>query len=293
MTTRFTVPPATRVLYLFLLMLAGLFVAGLFLPLLLHLFGLESGGRGAVYLGMVLQSLMAFMLPAYLTVRWSGHSLTKYLKLGGDACLRSYITFGLLAFLLSYALVSFLNRWNQGIVLPESLNSVEEWMRTLEDAAMEITTLLLSGQGVVCLLLNLLIVAGLAALSEELFFRGALQQFLQEKISNGHASVWITAFIFSLVHFQFYGFFPRLVLGALLGYLFLYTRNLWVPIVVHFINNATVIVLHFFWGDSDWMEALEEAEVTPAFAVLALGSLLLTLLLFMHYHRRHMEEVRR
>jgi membrane protease YdiL (CAAX protease family) len=292
MKTRFTVPPATRVLYLFLLMLAGLFIAGLFLPLLLHLFGLESGGRGAVYLGTVLQSLLAFMLPAYFTVRWSGYPLTKYLKLEGDTRLGRQMMFGLLAFLLSYVFVSFLNRWNQGIALPESLRSVEEWMRTLEDAAMETTMLLLSGQGVVYLLLNLLIVAGLAALSEELFFRGALQQFLQEKIPNGHASVWITAFIFSVVHFQFYGFFPRLILGALLGYLFLYTRNLWVPIVVHFINNATVIVLHFFWGDSEWMEVLEEAEVTPAFAVMAVVSLLLTLILFMCYRRRSVDEVR-
>ena len=189
-------------------MLAGLFVAGLFLPLLIHLFGLESGGRGAIYLGTVLQSLMAFMLPAYLTVKWSGYPLTKYLKLEGDARLGQHLLFGLLAFLFSYALVSFLNQWNQGFVLPEALRSVEEWMRTLEDAAMETTMLLLSGQGVGYFLLNLLIVAGLAALSEELFFRGALQQFLQEKIPNGHASVWITAFIFSLVHFQFYGFFP-------------------------------------------------------------------------------------
>ncbi|HHU95662.1 MAG: CPBP family intramembrane metalloprotease [Bacteroidota bacterium] len=292
MKTSFTVPPATRVLYLFLLMLAGLFVAGLFLPLLIHLFGLESGGRGAIYLGTVLQSLMAFMLPAYLTVKWSGYPLTKYLKLEGDARLGQHLLFGLLAFLFSYALVSFLNQWNQGFVLPEALRSVEEWMRTLEDAAMETTMLLLSGQGVGYFLLNLLIVAGLAALSEELFFRGALQQFLQEKIPNGHASVWITAFIFSVVHFQFYGFFPRLVLGALLGYLFLYTRNLWVPIVVHFINNATVIVLHFFWGDTEWMEGLEEAEVTPAFAFMALISLLLTLFLFMNYRRRGVDGAR-
>ncbi len=292
MTTSFTVPPATRILYLFLLMLAGLFIAGLFLPLLIHLFGLESGGRGAIYLGTVLQSLMAFMLPAYLTVRWSGYPLMKYLKLEGDARLGRHLLFGLLVFLFSYALVSFLNQWNQGIVLPESLKSVEEWMRTLEDAAMETTMLLLSGQGVGYLFLNLLIVAGLAALSEELFFRGALQQFLQEKIPNGHASVWITAFIFSVVHFQFYGFFPRLVLGALLGYLFLYTRNLWVPIVVHFINNATVIILHFFWGDTEWMEGLEEAEVTPAFAVMALMSLLLTLFLFMDYRRGSDDGVR-
>ncbi len=284
--TPFSVSPGIRIVYLFSLMLAGLFIAGLFIMVLMLLPGLESGSRANIYIGTVLQSVLAFIVPAFIAIRMGGKVPFRYMRLNNDTNMWRKIAFGFFAFLLSYAFVSFLNQWNQGVILPESLKSLEEWMRSLEDAAMEATKLLLSGDSVVYLFLNLLIVAGLAALSEEIFFRGALQQFIQEKIPNGHASVWIAAFIFSIAHFQFYGFFPRLVLGALLGYLFLYTRNLWIPIIVHFINNATVIVLNFFWGDSEWVRALEDAEATTSFAVMAMLSLLLTLLLFINYRKR-------
>ena len=165
-------------------------------------------------------------------------------------------------------------------------------MRSLEDQAMDTTMLLLTGDSLVHLLMNLLVVAGVAAFSEEIFFRGALQQFLQEKYRNGHAAVWISALVFSVVHFQFYGFFPRLVLGALLGYLFLYTRNLWIPILIHFINNASVIVLHYFWGESEWMQALEEVELTVPFATIAVLSAAFTILLFRNYSKRKRNRTR-
>ncbi len=285
------VSPGTRIVYLFLLLLAGLFVAGLFLVLLAFVPGMEDGGRATLYLGTTLQAVVAFMLPAYLVIRMSAPAPLEYLKLKGEPEIRQELAFGVFVFIVSYASVSFLNQWNKSIVLPESLHQVEEWMRTLEDAAMETTHLLLSGGSVLYFVLNLLIVAGLAALSEEIFFRGALQQFLQEKYRSGHVAVWVSALIFSVIHFQFYGFFPRLVLGALLGYLFLYTRNLWVPILVHFINNATVIVLSYFWSDTEWMHDLEETELTTSFAVIAAASVALTILLFRNYRKRNTRPV--
>ena len=164
------------------------------------------------------------------------------------------------------------------------MQGVEQWMRSLEDQAMDTTMLLLTGDSLVHLLMNLLVVAGWPLLGR--VSSGGTQQFLQEKYRNGHAAVWISALIFSVVHFQFYGFFPRLVLGALLGYLFLYTRNLWIPILVHFINNASVIVLHYFWGESEWMLALEEVELTVPFVTIAVLSAAFTILLFRNYSKR-------
>ncbi len=282
--------PGTRIVYLFLFLLGGLFVAGLFLSLLSSVFGLASGGRTAIYIGTVLQSLVAFILPAYLTVRMGGDEVWSYFKLEGDTGMGQKAALGVSAFIVSYVCVSFLNQWNQSIVLPESLRAIENWMRSLEDSAMQTTHLLLSGGSTVNLILNLVIIAAFAALSEEIFFRGALQQFLQEKYRNGHAAVWISSLIFSVIHFQFYGFFPRLVLGALLGYLFLYTRNLWIPILVHFINNATVIVLSHFWKDTEWMHNVEEMEVTVYFATAAAMSAAFTILLFRNYKKRNTRE---
>jgi len=285
------VSPGIQIVYLFLLLLAGLFVAGLLLVLLAFVPGMENGGRATLYLGTTLQAVVAFMLPAYLVIRMSAPAPLEYLKLKGEPEIRQKLAFGVFVFIVSYASVSFLNQWNKGVSLPGALHQVEEWMRSLEDAAMETTHLLLSGGTTLHLILNLLIVAGLAALSEEIFFRGALQQFLGEKFRSGHAAVWIAALLFSMIHFQFYGFFPRLALGALLGYLFLYTGNLWVPIVVHFINNATVIVLSHFWGDTEWMKSLEESELTVPFAVMAAASVAFTILLFRNYRKRNARRV--
>lgn len=279
--------PGTRILFLLLLWFAGLLISGLLLTLVSFIPALSGNARASIYTGTVIQSVVAFMLPALFDARLGGGNVWTNLKLMSDRLMGQKIAFGISAFILSYGVVSFLNQWNQSIALPERFQSVEEWMRALEDSAMEVTHLLLSGGTTLHLLLNVLIVAGLAAMAEEIFFRGALQQLLAKKFRNGHAAVWGAALIFSVIHFQFYGFFPRLVLGALLGYLFLYTRNLWVPILVHFINNATVILLHHFWSDSEWMLSLEETEITVPFATVALLSVAFTFLLFRNYRKRN------
>ena len=120
------------------------------------------------------------------------------------------------------------------MVLPESMKGIEEFMRMMEDAALETTNLILSRKSLSALFLNIIVIAGFAAISEELFFRGALQQFIQEKFKNGHIAVWLTALVFSIIHFQFYGFLPRLFLGAILVYLFIYTKNLYGSNIIPF-----------------------------------------------------------
>ena len=255
-------------------------------------FGMDDASNAtSIYTGSVLQSLFAIALPAYLTVALTTDSSTRYLKLGWDEKMGWKVIFAVLLFVFSYPFVSFLTQWNSGMQLPEWMSSLEEVMRSMEDAAMETTKLLLSGRTPAMLILNLIVVAGLAAFSEELFFRVALQQFLCERFRNGHVAVWLSALLFSLVHFQFYGFLPRMMLGVLLGYLFLYTRNLWVAVIFHFVNNATVILLYFFWSDKEWFSRMEELPVTIPFLVVATVSVLLTLLLFWIYLKRDRQSV--
>lgn len=194
--------------------------------------------------------------------------------------------FAVIIFIFSYVFASFLTLLNKGIALPEWMSGVEEVMRTMEDAALETTDLLLSGRSISSLIINIIVIAGLASISEEFFFRGAMQQFIQEKFKNGHVSVWLAALIFSVVHFQFYGFLPRLFLGAILGYLFLYTRNLWIPILFHFLNNATVIVVNFFWSEAEWYKRIEDLTINASYILLALSSLLITVILFVIYNNR-------
>ena len=92
------------------------------------------------------------------------------------------------------------------------------------------------------LIFSVLIVGIFAGFSEELFFRGAFQRLLSSGNMNCHAAIWLTAFVFSATHLQFYGFFPRMFLGAYFGYLLYWSRCLWVPVIVHITNNVLYIV---------------------------------------------------
>lgn len=135
--------------------------------------------------------------------------------------------------------------WNQNIQLPEVLKEVEGWMRAKEQENTLLTQGLLRFDSLSKLLVALIVFALIGPLGEEVFFRGVLQLKLKDWGLSPVKSIWAAATIFSLVHFQFYGFIPRLLLGALFGYLFLWCGNIWIPIVAHVINNALFILTAF------------------------------------------------
>ncbi len=142
-------------------------------------------------------------------------------------------------------IVAILNQWNQALTLPESMAGLEEVMRSLETKSEEILQLLTFNHTYGTLAANLLVLALLPAVCEEFLFQGALQAFIMEKSRKPHFAIWLTALIFSTIHFQFYGFIPRFLLGAYLGYLFYWSRSLWLPILAHFLHNALSILVEF------------------------------------------------
>lgn len=152
------------------------------------------------------------------------------------------ILIGCLAILASGPVIDMLNTWNQSLHLPACMRAIEQWMIASEAQAEQITAQMLDIHTWTELGANLFLIAALAGLGEELLFRGTLQPILQQATGNRHYGIWITAFLFSAIHLQFFGFVPRMILGALLGYLYLYTRNLWAPIAAHALNNAWVVV---------------------------------------------------
>lgn len=152
------------------------------------------------------------------------------------------ILFGCLAILFSGPVIDMLNTWNQSLRLPDSMNAIEQWMIDSEKQAENLTKQLLNVDNWKGFISNILIIAVLAGLGEELLFRGVLQKILIKWTSNIHWGIFITAVLFSAIHLQFFGFLPRLVLGVLLGYLCVWSRSLWVPIIAHTLNNAWVII---------------------------------------------------
>jgi len=139
--------------------------------------------------------------------------------------------------------VGALSAFNQHIMPQEG--GVAEFMRDLEEAANHILELVTSQRSSWDLVANMLVFAVLAGVCEEFFFQGALQPLMMNWTKNPHIGILLTALIFSALHFQFYGFIPRFLLGVYLGYLFYWSRSLWLPILAHVLHNALSLMVDF------------------------------------------------
>ncbi len=189
----------------------------------------------------------------------------------------------LLTILLVFAvqpLVGFLGAINHSVNFPESLASVEQAFKNMEEMASSMVAQMLADKSISGILINLFIIAVLAAVIEEIFFRGCLQQIILKIVKNKHVAIWITAIIFSIIHMQFYGFLPRVLLGALLGYLFVWTSNLWVPIIAHFVNNFTAVVLQIAYYGTPQYERIENFDLNEDMWILPLGILFSAIIIY-------------
>ncbi|HOQ58055.1 MAG TPA: type II CAAX endopeptidase family protein [Bacteroidales bacterium] len=243
-----------RLIVLIATVIIALFLSSLLLNLFLLLSrGLSFGRLGSelgaqmsnpsfLLLMQGLQTLLVFILPPFLLSYWYGEKNSRFLKLVKAKPVD--VLLAMFSILAAVPLVNFLVSWNQDIQFPSFLEGVEKWMRVAEDNAQRVTELMLQGESWSDLLWQLLVVAVMAGFGEELLFRGTLQSIISSK-GRIQLAIWITAFVFSLIHMQFYGFIPRLLLGAWFGYLLLWSGSIWVPVAAHFANNAISVVFHY------------------------------------------------
>lgn len=213
---------------------------------------MTSNVGGAVRIAILLQDLFVFMLPAIVTAIMMTRLPARFLYI--DVAPRIWVTLLAIATLFSsMPWMNWLISWNEGITFPESMKGVESMLRASEKEAGRMVDIILEGASFGSLIVSVCIVGVLAGLSEELFFRGALLRLFNQMRMNPQVAIWIVAIIFSVMHFQFFGFFPRMLLGAFFGYLVWWTRSLWVPIIVHMVNNSVVVV-------SRWIEKKDGIE---------------------------------
>jgi len=186
--------------------------------------------------------VVIFIVPAILfSVFWTNQKI-HYLGITKFPSFKVVLIAGI-GMLLAMPLINWLSEINQQMQLPHSFAGMEAWMKSSEEQMAKLTEAFTKGTSVGSLILNLFVIAFMAALSEELFFRGVLQKVLIECVKNKHIAVWIGAALFSAFHMQFYGFFPRMIMGAYLGYLFLWTGSLYPSILAHFLNNGMAVFL--------------------------------------------------
>lgn len=136
--------------------------------------------------------------------------------------------------------------WNQKMVLPDFLKGIEAWMKEKEELAAKMTIQLITVRSNWDFVVNLIMIAVLPAIGEELMFRGGVQRSLERSFGNPHLAIWLSATIFSAIHVQFYGFVPRLLLGAGFGYLYYFSCSIWYAMFAHFLNNAYAVCAAFY-----------------------------------------------
>ncbi|MBG8554449.1 CPBP family intramembrane glutamic endopeptidase [Hymenobacter guriensis] len=154
-----------------------------------------------------------------------------------------WLVLAALVIVVSLPAMSGLIAWNADAQFPTFMHKFEVWAREKETQAQDLTRYLTQFTSTGRLLVALLVVAVVPAISEELVFRGVVQKQLTRWFGSYHAGVWLSAILFSAIHTQFFGFVPRLVLGAVLGYLFAWSGNILVPMAAHFAQNAVQILL--------------------------------------------------
>lgn len=185
-------------------------------------------------------------------------------------------------------MMEFIGEMNLKMHLPQSMADLESWMRVQEDNMAELTRSMVMVDSWGLLFLNLFTVAVVPAIAEEYYFRGSLMNIVQRITKNTHLTIWLTAIIFSAIHVQFFGFFPRMLLGAFFGYMLVWTNNIWVPILAHFINNGTVVVMAFYYTrQGKTYEDLQSSEAYSLFVYL--GSVFLSVLIGYYFYKKSKE----
>lgn len=286
-------PPWRNVMLLLGLVLLGMSLGNLLAMAAIMALSMPQGGMGLEDVSQMLQNpqqfpnswwylmllqaishLFTFLIPGVIYWRWSEqHRVEEFVR----RPLPSYL---LLAIALLIVLVfmpfnSWIIEWNGNLHLPQGLQRIEEWMLRKEDELATMTRFLTNFSTGAELIVALVVIAIIPAVGEEVLFRGIIQRKIFHKIGDMHASIWATAALFSAIHLQFYGFVPRMLLGAMFGYMYAWTRNLWTPIFAHFINNAATVVIVFLSHQQVINFDIEKSDSSVSWIV-ALISLALT-----------------
>lgn len=225
----------------------------------------------------ILYSTGLFLLPALLAGFLIQRNTWAYLR--ADRPLRlSLIILVILLMVVSVPWINYLGFLNEKLSLPERWNELMEKIEQNDENSWELMKSYLATKNIWGLLFNLFMIALIPALGEEFLFRGTLQRIFSEWFRNPHLAVWLAAVLFSLAHYQFLGFMPRIILGGLFGYVFLWTGNIWFPVIAHFLNNAVAVLYYDLFLQGKVGPDPQQLGMQQNPFLFILGSVLLTLI---------------
>ena len=249
--------------------------------LITQLLGSLTDNTAAILrISSVLQNVLVFILPAVATAMLSTRFPATLLAIDKFPS-GKFILLSIAALIVSIPLMNSIIDWNQNIALPESFSQFNEYMQQLEKGAEKEVNDITGGNTVGTLIMSILIVGIFTGLGEEIFFRGGLMRlFSCIKGMSPHVAIWLTAFLFSALHMQFLGFVPRMLLGVFFGYLTFWSGSLWLPIMIHALNNSILVTTDWINNRGGSQIDVNSIGLGDNALVLNIASIILTLIVF-------------
>lgn len=253
----------------------GYILTGLLTTVLIYKFGAAS--PRVLRIAALGQDILALIAPAVITAAMVTRLPAQLLEIRGGVSPRLWVA-ALAVMIVAAPAMNVVISFNESIEFTGALAPLMDALRTMENNAAAMIEVMQGTGTWGDLLMNILIIGIAAGFAEELFFRGALQRLLSTGGMNAHAAIWVSAVVFSAVHLQFFGFIPRMLLGAYFGYLLLWGRSIWLPAAAHALNNSIYVVAQWYYmragtpdvtvdnvglGDT-WPAALASAVATAA-----------------------------
>ena len=288
--------PILQLILFFAIIVISLLIS-LFLGLLIGLpfFGIEMVGNlaGGADVGIadnlnilkylqIVNQLGVFVFPALAFAFLVNRNVPEYLSLDRRPKLFPILA-GISLIFMVLPFLHFLAEINEMIRLPGFLSGFEQWMKDSEVRATELTEAFINVKTYPGFILNILMIAILPAIGEEFLFRGVLLRIFRDLFRNVHIAIIVSAILFSALHLQFYGFLPRFFLGVALGYIFIWSGSLWLPIIIHFFNNALAVVVIFYLNLSGRNTSIDEIGSSQNYFVIVLSAVLVILLMLFIY----------
>jgi len=154
--------------------------------------------------------------------------------------------------------------------------SFKNWATQLEDQYKKALYAMTQMKSLFDLLFALIAVAVIPAIFEELYFRATLQKILSQWMGKPYLAIVLTAVLFSAFHFSYFGFLSRMSLGIIIGLVYHITKTIWLPILMHFINNAIgVSTLYFLRNQPAKMESIIEGNLSYYWAIIAILTIII------------------
>lgn len=271
------IKPAASLVLLFSLFLFMLIAVSLITQLL---GSLTDNTAAILRISSVLQNVLVFILPAVATAMLSTRFPATLLAIDKFPS-GKFILLSIAVLIVSIPLMNSIIDWNQNISLTDSFSQFSDYMQQLEKGAEKAVSDITGGNTVGTLIMSILIVGVFTGLGEEIFFRGGLMRlFSCIKGMSPHVAIWLTAFLFSALHMQFLGFVPRMLLGVFFGYLTFWSGSLWLPIMIHALNNSILVTTDWINNRGGSQIDVNSIGLGDNALVLNIASIILTVIVF-------------